>query len=57
MSRDTTNFRVVDLDSCDFSDLSPLDIEETVAVRMTLNGGEGGLLDVMGAHMRDGPEQ
>jgi hypothetical protein len=34
VSCDTTCFGVVDLDGCDFSDLSPLDIEETDAVSM-----------------------
>jgi hypothetical protein len=32
----TTNFRVVDLNGCDLSDLSPLNIEEAEAVSMIL---------------------
>ena len=56
MSRDTASFSVVDLDGCDLSDLSSLNIEKAAAISMDLQLGEKCLLDIMGAHMDAGPE-
>ena len=59
MSRDTTSFRVVDLNGCDLSNLRLLDIEEAEDVKFVGDSRQDSecLLDIMGAYMRNSPEQ
>lgn len=58
MPRDATSFGVVDLNGCNFSDLSLLDVEEADSIsRISVNQEYRNLLDIMSTHVRNGPEK
>lgn len=57
MSRDTTNFGIVDLKGCNLSDLSLLNVKEAKAVSRTQITLQKNLLDIMSSHVRNGPEK